>query len=218
VDVDIQEHANLAASTADFGLAATNEAWLEIEPPAARRLLVGAAQAFAERGFHAATTRDIAERAGMSPGGLYVHFRSKEELLFQISLIGHRRALAVILAAAGSASEPEPRLRAMVRDFATWHAVNHTTTRVIQYEHAALTAPHLEEITELRRRIDRVMREAIRSGVETGDFHAPDVPGAALALLSLAIDVARWYTGPNRHRDPQSIGELYADLAIRMLR
>jgi AcrR family transcriptional regulator len=194
--------------------------WPEVGgPPAARRLLIAATEAFAERGFHATTTRDIAGRAGMSPGGLYVHFESKEELLFRISLVGHERALAVLVeAGAGAGSEsPTGRLRALVRDFAAWHALHHTTARVIQYELGALSAPHLAAVVELRRRIDHTVREAIELGVAAGVFDAPDVPGAALAILSLSIDVARWYNAGTR-REPEEIGALYADLAVRMLR
>lgn len=37
-----------------------NTPWSEVTPEAARRLLVAAVEAFAERGYHATTTRDIA--------------------------------------------------------------------------------------------------------------------------------------------------------------
>jgi len=190
--------------------------WQGFEPPAARRLLVAAVQAFAERGFHATTTRDIAERAGMSPGGLYVHFKSKEELLYRISLIGHEQALAVLAAAAAKGGDPTSRLRLLVREFASWHALHHATTRVIQYEMAALTPPHFAVIVVLRRRIDQVVRATIEAGVAAGVFDAPDIPGAALAILSLSVDIARWYPSSAR-REPTEIGVLYADLAVRML-
>src|SRR5690349_19524093 len=74
--------------------------WDHVEPAAARRLLTGAVDAFAERGFQATTTRDIASRAGMSPAALYVHYPSKERLLFEISLYGHRAALEILTTAA----------------------------------------------------------------------------------------------------------------------
>ena len=54
-------------------------------PAGPRRILLAAAKAFAERGFHATTTRDIAAQAGLSPAALYVYFRSKEEVLHQIA-------------------------------------------------------------------------------------------------------------------------------------
>jgi hypothetical protein len=37
-----------------------------------------------------------------------------------------------------------------------------------------------------------------------------------LALLSLVVDVARWYR-PEGPRSPDDIGALYADLALRMV-
>ena len=45
------------------------------------RLLDEAAQAFAQRGFAAASVREIVEPVGMLPGSLYCHFATKEALL-----------------------------------------------------------------------------------------------------------------------------------------
>src|SRR3954463_3129414 len=112
--------------------------WEHVQPAAARRLLTGAIAAFAERGFQATTTRDIASRAGMSPAALYVQYPSKERLLFEISLYGHRAALEILLAA-NTADTPADRLRAMVAAFTAWHAEHHTIARVVQYELAALS-------------------------------------------------------------------------------
>ena len=55
-----------------------------------------AVEAFAEKGFTATTTRDIAARAGMSPAAVYVHHDTKESLLFTVSVDGHRSALHVV--------------------------------------------------------------------------------------------------------------------------
>ena len=55
------------------------------------RLLDAATAAFAEKGFHGTTTRDIATAAGMSSAALYVHHKSKEELLYLISRTGATR-------------------------------------------------------------------------------------------------------------------------------
>jgi len=50
-----------------------------------RRLILEAAEeVFADRGFHAATVHDIAERAEFSVGYLYGHFESKEEVFLQL--------------------------------------------------------------------------------------------------------------------------------------
>jgi len=48
---------------------------------ATRERIVGAAlEAFAEKGFHGASTRDIAQRARTNQGLITYHFRSKDEL------------------------------------------------------------------------------------------------------------------------------------------
>ncbi len=181
------------------------------------RLVAAATAAFAERGYHATTTRDIAARAGMSPAALYVHHSSKEELLYLITREGHDAALEVIRSASRGDAEPFSRLAATVRAFTLWHAEHHTAARVVQYEYAALSPEHRREIGERRREIDGHMREIIAAGVEQGVFAVPDVPGTTLALLSLAVDVARWYRDDGQ-RSAESVADLYADLAVRMVR
>ncbi|MET1072349.1 MAG: TetR/AcrR family transcriptional regulator, partial [Umezawaea sp.] len=113
-----------------------DQSWHDVVPDAARRMLIAAAQAFADKGYHATTTRDIAARAGMSPAAVYIHYRSKEDLLFQISKIGHERSLEVLTAV----QDPDPvdRMARTVAAFARWHAEFRTTARVVQYELGAL--------------------------------------------------------------------------------
>lgn len=190
--------------------------WAEVSPDAARRLLIAAVDAFAERGYHATTTRDIAGRAGMSPAALYIHYKTKEELLHRISRLGHDKALAILRAAADGEGTAADRLSAAVRSFVRWHAGHHTTARVVQYELDALSADHRTEIVALRRRSDAAVREIINDGVRAGEFDVPDVPGTTLAVLSLCIDVARWFDVGGR-RTPDEVGALYADLVLRMV-
>jgi AcrR family transcriptional regulator len=188
--------------------------WEHVQPAAARRLLTGAVDAFAERGFQATTTRDIASRAGMSPAALYVHYASKERLLYEISLYGHNAALDV-LREADTGSTPADRLRSLVSAFTAWHAQHHTIARVVQYELAALSPEHLAEVAAIRRAISAQIEQVLADGVRDGSFAVDDLPGTTLAVLSLSIDVARWYT-PHRG-DPAGLGNLYADLALRMV-
>jgi AcrR family transcriptional regulator len=46
-----------------------------------RQILMGAAQVFAEKGYHKATTKEIAQTAGVSEGTIYNYFANKRELL-----------------------------------------------------------------------------------------------------------------------------------------
>jgi AcrR family transcriptional regulator len=178
-------------------------------------LLTAAVAAFSEQGFHATTTRDIAARAGMSPAAVYVHHASKETLLFAISRDGHLRTLATIRAAA---TDPDPvrRLQDVVRAFTTWHAEHHSIARIVQYELDALSPEHYAELAAMRAQITEVMRETLVHGVAAKRFEIPDVRGTTLALLSLGVDVARWFRD-DREISVDQLGELYADLAVRMV-
>ena len=196
--------------------AASGEAWGDVTPDAARRLVIAAVEAFAERGYHATTTRDIAGRAGMSPAALYIHYKTKEELLYQISKVGHERSLAMLAEARDTEGTPAERLAAAVRAFVRWHAEYHTTGRIVQYELGALGPEHYREIVALRRQSEDAIRSIIKDGVTAGEFDVPEIPGTTLAVLSLCIDVARWFNveGP---RTPDEVGALYADLVRRMV-
>jgi AcrR family transcriptional regulator len=213
-------HAEVIATAAELGedeLRELEQAWVSVEPATARRVLVAAVVAFAARGYHATSTRDIAIEAGLSPAGVYVHFRSKEELLYRISLLGTERAHVAVHDAAAAGADPMARLRAVVGELATRTARHHTTGRVIEYELGSLGETHRAQIAALRREIGACVRGILTDGVAAGVFDVPDVPATAVALLSLTVDIARWYRSGGRNT-PEQVGEFYADLAARMVR
>lgn len=152
----------------------------------------------------------------MSPAALYIHYKTKEELLHRISRIGHDRALDILRTAAAGEGDATARLAEAVRSFVRWHAGRRTTARVVQYELDALGPDARAEILDLRRKVDAEVRAIIEDGVASGEFDVPDVQGTTLAVLSLCIDVARWFNvdGP---RTPDEVGALYADLVLRMV-
>ncbi len=184
--------------------------------PTAVRLLEAGAEAFAERGFHATTTRDIASRVGLSPAGLYVHYPSKQALLAHLSTAGHVAALDLVERTLGGDGTSSERLHAMVSAFVAWHAEHHLVARVVQYELRSLDEETLAEVSALRRRMEDRVEDVVREGVADGTLRAPHPRQASRAILSLAVDVARWFDP--RGRDTASdTGRVYADLALRML-
>ncbi|MYW95544.1 TetR/AcrR family transcriptional regulator [Amycolatopsis rubida] len=190
--------------------------WPDVQPETARRLMLAGVESFAERGYHATTTRDIAGAAGMSPAALYVHFPSKAALLFAISRNGHEQTLALVEDVLGRVTGPMERMRLLVEDFVAWHARRHTVARVVQYELNALPEKEYQIVAQLRRKIEQRVREVIADGVESGAFTVGDVGIAARAVLSLGVDVARWYSERTR-QTPAELGKEYGELVLRML-
>lgn len=180
------------------------------------RLYEAAIQAFATKGFHATTTRDIAAAAGMSPAALYAHHRTKEELLWVIAVRGHEESRRLVLQAIKSNDDPVEQLRGLAYSFADFHAREHATARVLNYELAALEPEHRAQIDALRHEIDQRTRDLVQRGVESGAFFTPDPTMAATAIISLGLDVSRWF-GEGHRWTPEQVAEFYADAALRIV-
>ena len=78
-------------------------------------LLDAAATHFAERGYHAATIRDVAKAVDMTPGAIYFHLPTKQHLLVAVYEEGVRRILERVDRAVAERTDPIERLEAAVR-------------------------------------------------------------------------------------------------------
>jgi AcrR family transcriptional regulator len=184
-------------------------------PAGSRRILLAAATAFAERGFHATTTRDIAAAAGLSPAALYVYFRSKEEVLFQIATSTLDFTVEVAATEASRPGAPADRLAGLVRMLTLWITYNSQVAHVVLYQTGALSSAHLADITDRQRQVGQIVRQVIADGISSGDFDLTEPSAAAIAVLSLCLDVARWYR-PGHRLTPQQLGEFNAAAALRI--
>lgn len=191
------------------------------EPPAraARdRLLDAARTSFADKGFHGTTTRDIAAAAGMSPAAVYVHHRTKESLLHELSLEGHRATMASLDAAVRDCpDDPVALLHAWVTAFVTGHALGHTTARIVNYELEALTPGHRVEVERWRSQIQDSLIEILEQGRRAEVFDVEDTHVAASAIAGMGVDVARWFRD-DAGTPAADLAREFADLAVRMVR
>ena len=78
---------------------------------AARRQQItdAALRCFAERGFHKVTMQDVVRASGLSPGSIYSHFSSKEEIVYAAVEARHRRDLQSLEFALNAASLDDAR-------------------------------------------------------------------------------------------------------------
>jgi AcrR family transcriptional regulator len=194
------------------------ELWDPAYPGVARDLLSAAVRCFAGNGYHGTTTRDISLGAGLSPAALYVHFSSKESVLFEIVRRAHEHALAEIRTASlAPDADPTAALAELMSRYTAWHARHHVAARVAQLELAGLTPEHYEHVVALRRATGELFREVVTRGVDDGSFVVAEVAPVVRAMLSLSIDLVRWYRLEDGD-SPEQLGRLYAQLAVRMVR
>jgi AcrR family transcriptional regulator len=189
--------------------------WAHVTPESSRRLLMAALEAFAALGFEGATTREIAERAQMSPAAVYVHYNAKLDLLQEICEVAHQAVWDTVTESLKGVEGPTRRLRTFAETFAAWHARNHTLGRVSNYELPSLPEARIEKVRTIRRGLEGLVRNELRRGVHDEDFDVPNLRGTTRAILSLGVDLVRWYAP---HRDSvEEVARLHGDLALRMV-
>ena len=74
---------------------------------------------FVGEGIDGATTRDIAEQAGVSEGALYRHYKGKDELAQSLFMETHNRLGQMVLEAAQTEGGLEEKVRAIVTAYCT---------------------------------------------------------------------------------------------------
>ncbi len=80
-----------------------------------QEILRTAARLFQQRGYDATSMNDVASALKLSKGGLYHHFQSKDEILYEIMNHAMEITQERVLNPVRSIADPEERLRALIR-------------------------------------------------------------------------------------------------------
>jgi AcrR family transcriptional regulator len=143
------------------------------------RLLQAAAQVYAEVGFRGATTRRIAEEAGVNEITLFRHFGTKEALVKAALIMAHRQPNFVEL---GEPVEPETELFTWaINVYRHWYQSREVICRVMgdMVEHPEIAPGICEEPSCEHAMVSRYLARMRELGLATGEFH----PDAAAGLL-----------------------------------
>ena len=140
-----------------------------LPPTKQRKVLSAAAAEFAQHGYDAANTNQIAKRAGISVGSLFQYFRTKRDVFLAVIDDGTNRLLAPVLEKAKDAPDVFTLFRLMLeeaRDF----ALAYPDENRIYLKLTADTSPIMA--TSLARRIESLTigcyRRAMRRSREQG--------------------------------------------------
>ena len=189
----------------------------EDEHASMRRLLLAALDTFAQLGYHGTATRDIARRAQVSAGGLYSHYESKQALLERISRAAHEGSLARMREAKDEGGTPTECLARIISTHVRFHAEYNTACRVANYELHSLTPENLKEMRKLRQGMEQVVADVLLEGTKTGEFVIQDRPLVTMFILSLGIDVSRWFR-PGHRLTPSDLASQYQGLVLQALK
>jgi AcrR family transcriptional regulator len=164
--------------------------------------ILGAALAcFAERGFAATRLDDVALRAGITKGTLYLYFDNKDELFKAVvrqELLPNIERLEIVVT---QSSEPAAALLELL--IRSWAAIIATPISAIPKIMVA-EAGNFPELArfyadEIVARGMSLFRRVIEAGVERGEFRPVDVENAVRCIVAPLIMAMLWRYSFGRH-------------------
>jgi AcrR family transcriptional regulator len=165
----------------------------------APEIIDAAARVFAERGFHGATTQDIADVLGIRQASLYYYFSSKEAALEVVCLKGVEGFFDAAKAIASGPGNAAKRLSLLIESHLSPLIDRGTYVRVFLNERQHLPSESRRRIGRWSRGLERIFEQVIREGVEAGEFRGDlDVRLATLAILGMCNAAPSWYGKQNR--------------------
>ena len=159
---------------------------------ARREKVIGAAaQVFAERGFHGASTADIAEMIGIQQGSLYYYFDSKETALQEVCELGMRTYLEAISEVAQSDGTVDEKMAMLVSNHLNALDGALPYIRTYLYERRALSEERSQALNQMTERYEETLQKILSDGVENGELPARlDCCLASLYVMSMFNTVA----------------------------
>lgn len=185
--------------------------------PTKRRLYETAMELFGRHGYHAVSIRDIAQALGQQPSAIYFHVPSKQELLYELALIGHRghlEALRSSLLEAGA--EPVDQLRVLVAAHVGGHMTYPSMARLTNRELGALTPEQLRLVLDIRMQTEQVFIDVIERGRRMGVFGAEDAFLASKAIGAMGVRLPEWWA-PGGPRTREQVIEQYVAIALKIV-
>ena len=160
----------------------------------APEIIEAAARVFAQRGFHGATTQDIADVLGIRQASLYYYFPSKEGALELVCLQGVAGYFEVAKAVASGPGAAADKLARLVKSHLAPLADRGDFVRVFLNERQHLPSESRRRVGKWSRGLERVFQDVLKEGVRRGEFR-PDLDTrlAVLGILGMANAVANWY-------------------------
>ena len=172
------------------------------------RILDAAADLFGEKGFYAATTRELATRLNIQQASLYHHVSNKEELLHRICRQVMDSFLTDLPAALERSGTGRGRISAFIDAHLQVMAKNPRQTLAVVTEFRALSRLHFAEISERYKEYSRILDAELNAARHTGILRTDIAPKhTRLALLNTLNWTPRWFhlSGPLSCKDLSSI-------------
>jgi len=189
-----------------------------------KELLASAIELFVERGFASTRLEDVARRAGVSKGTLYLYYANKEDLF---KAVVRQTILPMIDDAETSVAEFDGHSAELLRHviLSWWVRIGATKASGI----SKLILAEADNFPELARfyqeevmtRRMRMISNMLERGIRRGEFRAIDVPQTAQVLIAPLLMLSTWKhtIAPCERCDlqPEAFLEAFLDITLHGL-
>ncbi|MFY2563448.1 TetR/AcrR family transcriptional regulator [Corallococcus terminator] len=148
-------------------------------------ILKAAGEVFARFGFKKASVEDIAKRAGVGKGSIYLHFESKEALFEAIVRQSHEMSLAELKASVQRATTPEAQVRAYIRCKLEQSVRKHDGERLELATLFELGTQVMHLVPQMQEADAAILARVFEDGVAQGAFTVSAPPLAARGFVEL---------------------------------
>ncbi len=158
-----------------------------------KRILDEASKLFQEKGYLAASMRDLAERVGLKVSSLYNHFGSKEELLQKICFDTSRSYLEGMKAIEESNATPTEKVEQLILLHIQIATTDVSSMTIFSDEWRHLSEPYLQEFRMMRRDYERRFGRLLLQGMESGEFAEMNLTVCLSTIFTSLRWLHRWY-------------------------
>ncbi len=182
------------------------------------RIVDAAVEIFADKGFRAARVSDIARRAGVADGTIYLYFKNKEDLLLVIFEEKMALLLALLQQRLAASTDPIERIRLYARHHFQAIEEHPALAQVLQVELRQSHRFLREYRPEMLWRYLDVFGELVREGQAAGQIRAEIDPFLAQWAFFGALDEIsiQWVLSRRRDRfNLDAAATLVVDMFLR---
>ncbi|HZK65436.1 MAG TPA: TetR/AcrR family transcriptional regulator [Puia sp.] len=152
-----------------------------------------AARLFLEKGFGAASMRDLAEHVGVEAASLYNHIQSKSEILQAICFKVANDFLSHLDAVQSSPESVLKKLERIIRFHIRMMMEQYEFVYISDHEWRHLPEPYLSNFLNQRRNYRRSLSDLVARGIEKGEMKPIEPYVAVLTMLSAISGIESWH-------------------------
>lgn len=158
-----------------------------------KKIIQIATQLFSEKSYHDVTIDEVAAKAGIAKGTIYLYFESKEKLYLEILEYGFESIESLIEKEVAKTDPASEKLKKVLRLIFGFYRQNLDVLRILSRDETHLIREHYQFTEHWRERRIKLYEKILEKGVKEGSFRPINTKLLALIIFGLVRSVMFFY-------------------------